>query len=228
MGLVNCGRLVLRSRTNPVIRKPFVVRFGRFVLRSRTKPRSEGPAGSGSAHWFFMREQRRSSDVAPRPVQPIRSSVENEPPGGGRARSGAVTGSTICAGQRNARRNRRSVVGPADASTCGTAFGPGPLRARPTLAGARHRSVVGYPRLSRADGGFRAGYPPPANTCPARRSAPVTRAAIRPRRLGSAARCGRGGGPVRRQPARYRRRAARRSPVRLGAGGRGRRRPPPG
>ncbi len=63
------------------------------------------------------------------------------------------------AGNRNARRNRRSVVTATDASTSADTFGPGPLRARRTIRSGAGRPIEGYPRVSKFAGRSGGGYP---------------------------------------------------------------------
>ena len=74
--------------------------------------------------------------------------------------------------KRNARRNRRSVVNPADVNTCGTTFGSWPLRARPTIRARPTRWLLPYPRTS---GKSRAAASISSTTHPQRLSTVVLR-----------------------------------------------------
>ncbi len=81
-----------------------------------------------------------------------------------RHRSGRWAGPSGARGlraQRNARRNRRFAVESADVATCDLKTSiPWPLRARPTIRGAPHGPLRGYPRASPTGGPFWGGYPP--------------------------------------------------------------------
>ena len=100
----------------------------------------------------------------------------------------------------NARRNRRSVVDPADVNTCGTTFGSWPLRARPTIRARPTRWLLAYPRTSAKSWRATRSHPQPIhNGCPhlCRLAGTVTPRAASPRRH-------------RGRPARRRRRSPRR------------------
>ena len=112
---------------------------------SRSRPRTRSRA------WRTMWRRRTGSGRSGgtrQPGSPDRCGAGEPQGAGGRRPAHRPNLATQHDAKGNARRNRRSVVNPADVNTCGTTFGSWPLRARPTIRARSTRWLLAYPRTS--------------------------------------------------------------------------------